>query len=160
MITRETLQQIVMLTYLTDAMLDELIPITELLQFDEKEYVFQQGDIADRYYSILQGTVLLEQRIGSGITISLSSIKQGYSIGWSAMLDGTEENYSTDAICAEPTQLLSFRAKKLKALFEQNYHLGYIMSQRLLHVVKKRYDIRTEQFIRAIKDHPDLGALF
>ena len=103
---------------------------------------------------------MLEQRIGSGITISLSSIKQGFSIGWSAMLDGTEENYSTDAICAEPTQLLSFRAKKLKALFEKNYRLGYILSQRLLHVVKKRYDIRTEQFIRAIKDHPDLGALF
>ncbi len=160
MITRDTLKQIVMLTYFTDDMLDELIPITELLQYDEKEYVFHEGDRADRYYSILQGTVLLEQRIGSGITISLSSIKQGYSIGWSAMLDGTEENYSTDAICAEPTQLLSFRAKKLKALFEQNYQLGYIMSQRLLHVVKKRYDIRTEQFIRAIKDHPDLGALF
>jgi CRP-like cAMP-binding protein len=160
MITRENLKQIVMLTYLTDDMLDELIPITELLQYDEKEYVFHQGDKADRYYSILQGVVLLEQRIGSGITISLSSIKQGYSIGWSAMLDGSEENYSTDAICAEPTQLLSFRAKKLKRLFEQNYHLGYIMSQRLLHVVKKRYDVRTEQFIKAIKDHPDLGALF
>ena len=160
MITRENLKQIVMLTYLTDDMLDELIPITELLQYDEKEYVFRQGDKADRYYSILQGMVVLEQRIGSGITISLSSIKQGYSIGWSAMLDGTEENYSTDAICAEPTQLLSFRAKKMKALFEKNYHLGYIMSQRLLHVVKKRYDVRTEQFIKAIKDHPDLGALF
>ncbi|MEN8245828.1 MAG: cyclic nucleotide-binding domain-containing protein [Thermodesulfobacteriota bacterium] len=160
MITRENLKQIVMLTYLTDDMLDELIPITELLQYDEKEYVFRQGDKADRYYSILQGKVLLEQRIGSGITISLSSIKQGYSIGWSAMLDGTEENYSTDAICAEPTQLLSFRAIKLKALFEYNYHMGYIMSQRLLHVVKKRYDVRTEQFIKAIKDHPDLGALF
>ena len=160
MITRNTLKQIVMLTYLTDEMLDELIPITELLQFDEKEYVFHEGDRADRYYSILQGTVLLEQRIGSGITISLSSIKQGYSIGWYAMLDGTEENYSSDAICAEPTQLLSFRTKKLKGLFEQDYRLGYIMSQRLLHVVKKRYDIRTEQFIRAIKDHPDLGALF
>jgi CRP-like cAMP-binding protein len=160
MITRENLKQIVMLTYLTDDMLDALIPMTELLQYDEKEYVFHQGDKADRYYSILQGMVLLEQRIGSGITISLSSIKQGYSIGWSAMLAGSEENYSTDAICAEPTQLLSFRAKKLKALFEHNYHLGYIMSQRLLHVVKKRYDVRTEQFIKAIKDHPDLGALF
>ena len=114
MIARENLKQIVMLTYLTDDMLDELIPITELLQYDEKEYVFRQGDKADRYYSILQGMVLLEQRIGSGITISLSSIKQGYSIGWSAMLDGTAETYITDAVFFEPTQLLSFRTKKWK----------------------------------------------
>ncbi len=124
MITRETLKQIVMLTYLTDDMLDELIPITELLQFDEKEYVFHEGDRADRYYSILQGTVLLEQGIGSGITISLSSIKQGYSIGWSAMLDGAEENYSTDAICAEPTKLLSFRAKKVKRALRSELSFG------------------------------------
>ena len=31
MITRETLKQIVMLTYLTDDMLDKLVPMTELL---------------------------------------------------------------------------------------------------------------------------------
>lgn len=160
MITRDILKQIVSLTYLTDDMLDELIPIAELLQYDEKEYVFHQGDKADRYYSVLQGNVLLEQRMGSGITISLSSIKTGYSIGWSAMLGDAEETYSSDAICAQPTQLLSFRAKKLKTLFEQNYQLGYIMSQRLLHVVKTRYDTRTEQLIKAIKDHPELGDLF
>ena len=160
MINRDTLKQIVMLTHLTDEMLDELIPITELLQYDEKEYVFQQGDRANRYYFILQGKVLLEQRIGSGITISHSSIKQGLGFGWSAMLDGTEKHYTTDAICTEPTQLLSFRADKLITLFKQNYHLGYIMSQRLLRVVKNRYDVRTEQLIKAIKDHPDLGALF
>ena len=43
MITRENLKQIVMLTYLTDDMLDELIPITELLQFDEKEFRKKSG---------------------------------------------------------------------------------------------------------------------
>ena len=76
------------------------------------------------------------------------------------MLDEEDKFYTSDAICAEPTQLISFRAKRLKTLFEKDHHLGYIMSRRLLHVVKKRYDVRTEQFIKAIKDHPDLGALF
>jgi len=160
MISRETLKQIVMMGYLSDDMLDELIPITELLQYDEKEFVFHQGDKADRYFSIIQGKVLLEQRIATGVTVSISSIEAGFGFGWSALLDEEAEFYTSDAICAEATQLLSFRAQKLKALFEKDYQLGYIMSRRLLHVVKKRYDIRTEQFIKAIKDHPDLGALF
>lgn len=159
MINRDTLKQIVMMTYLTDEMLDKLIPITELLQYGEKEFVFHQGDRARRYFFVLQGKVLLEQRITPAVTISLSAIKPGFSIGWSAMLDGTDEIYSTDAICAEPTQLISFRADRLKVLFEQDYHLGYIMSHRLLHVVKKRYDIRTEQFLKVIRHHPDLGTL-
>ncbi len=159
MISRETLKQLVMMKYLSDDMLDELVPITELLQYNEKEFIFQQGDKADRYYFVLQGKVLLEQRISPVITISLSAVKPGYSVGWSAMLDEAEEYYSSDAICAEPTQLLSFRADKLKALFEKNYHLGYILSRRLLHVVKKRYDIRTEQFLKVIRHHPDIGNL-
>ncbi len=160
MISRETLKQIVMMKYLKDHMLDELIPITELLQYDEKEFIFQEGDRADRYFSVFQGVVLLEQRIAPGVTVSISSVEAGFGFGWSALLGEGTEFYTSDAICAEPTQVLSFRAKKLKNLFEKDYHLGYIMCHRLLHVVKKRYDVRTEQFIKAIKDHPDLGALF
>jgi hypothetical protein len=33
------------------------------------------------------------------------------------------------------------------------------MSQRLLRVIQKRYQIRTEQFIKVIRHHPDLGNL-
>jgi len=33
------------------------------------------------------------------------------------------------------------------------------MSQRLLVILKKRYDIRTEQFIKTITHHPDLASL-
>ena len=157
MITRETLKEMVMLGYLTDEMLDELIPITELLQFDERESVFQQGDEADRFYFVLQGKVLLEQRISPTTSITLSAINAGYSFGWSALLDS--ETYTTNAICAEPCQLLSFRAAKLKALYEKNHSLGFIMTQRLLRVLQKRYVIRTEQFIKAIQHHPDLGDL-
>jgi len=159
MISREALKQIVMMRFLSDDMLDKLIPITELLQYDEKEFVFHQGDKADRYFSVLQGKVLLEQRIAAGITVSISSIETGFGFGWSALLDEEEEFYTSDAISAESTQLLSFRADKLKALFEKDYHLGYIMSRRLLHVVKKRYDARTEQFIKVIKHHPEIGSL-
>ena len=157
MITRATLKDMVMLGYLTDEMLDQLIPITEMHQFDEQEFVFHQGDEADRFYFVLQGKVLLEQRISPNISITLSAINPRYSFGWSALLDGG--NFTTDALCAEPCQLLSFRAMKIKTLFEQNHSLGFIMSQRLLRVIQKRYQIRTEQFIKVIRHHPDLGSL-
>lgn len=157
MISREDLKQMVMLAYLTDELLDQLVPITELLKFEETEFIFRQGDRADRFYFVLSGKVILEQRISSRITVSMSAVRVGYSFGWSAMLD--EEHYTTDAICAESCQVLSFRAEKLKALFEREKALGYIMTQRLLRVIKKRYDIRTEQFIKAIRHHPDIASL-
>jgi hypothetical protein len=38
--------------------------------------------------------------------------------------------------------------------------MGYIFSQRLLRVMKSRLDHRTEQFMRVIRNHPDLQSLF
>ena len=158
MTTREELKQIVILGYLTDDMLDQLIPITDLLLFDDKDIIFRQGDRADRFYMLQQGKVLLEQRITDKITVSLSSIKPGFSFGWSAMLDDTR--YETDAICAEPCRVYSFREMKIKALFEKDHSLGFFMNQRLLHIIKNRYDIQKEQFIKTLTHHPDLSELF
>ncbi len=156
--TREELKQIIMLGYLTDDMIDQLIPITDLLLFDDKEVVFRQGDKADRFYMLQQGKVLLEQRITDKITISLSSIKPGYSFGWSAMLE--DKLYAYDAICAEPCRVYSFRENKIKELFEKNHSMGFIISQRLLRIIKNRYDIQKEQFIKTLTHHPDLSDLF
>ena len=51
MISREDLKQIVMLGYLSDDMLDQLIPITELLHFDKNEYIDQANkmDVNNRW---------------------------------------------------------------------------------------------------------------
>ena len=157
MVTREALKKIVMLSYLSDEMLDRLLPITELQHLEEGAVVFRQGNRADRLYMLKKGKVLLEQQISALMTVSISSIKPGFAFGWSAMLD--QEYYTTDATCVEPCQIFSFREEKLKALCNQDHHMGYILSQRLLRVIKKRYDIRTEQFVKAIKTHPDRKAL-
>ena len=83
-----------------------------------------------------EGKVILEQRITDKIAVSLSAIKPGNAFGWSAMLDG--EEYTIDAVCAEPCKVFSIREDKIKALFEEDHSLGFKMSQRLLHIIKKR----------------------
>ena len=158
MIARNDLKKIVMLGDLTDEMLDKLIPITELLHFDKREVIFRQGEKSRRFYMLKEGKVILEQSITDKIAVSLSAIKPGSSFGWSAMLD--EEEYTIDAVCAEPCKVFSLRDEQIKALFEEDHSLGFIMSQRLLHIIKRRYDIRTEQFIKTLRHHPEISSLF
>ena len=158
MIIRNDLRQIVMLNYMTDEMLDKIIPITDLLVFDVKEIIFCQGEKADRFYMLKRGKVILEQRFSDHITVQMDAIKPGFSFGWSSMLDA--DAYTSDAISDEQSEVFSIRADKLKNLCDADHSLGYILSQRLLRVIKKRYDRRTEQFIRAIKNHPDMQDLF
>ena len=157
MITINDLKQIIMLGYLTDEMLEKLIPITDLLLFDENEFIFRQGDKSDRLFMLKEGKVLLELDVSDKITVSVSSIKSGQTFGWSAMLE--EANYTVNALCSERCEVLSIRSEKLKTLLEHDHTMGYILSQRLLAIMKKRYDIRTEQFIRTITHHPDIADL-
>ena len=157
MIDVQDLKQFVMLEYLSDEMLKKLVPITETLLFDHNEKIFQQGEEANRFFLLKKGKVLLELRITDSITVSMSGVKPGFSFGWSAMLEGSL--YSTDAICAEPCEVFSFRESKIKKIMEEDHSLGYIFNQRLLYVIKKRYDIRTEQFVKTIKYHPEISNL-
>lgn len=151
------LRKFVMLSYLTDEMLESLVPITEMLLYNKNEKIFSQGDKADRFYLLKKGIVLLEQRITDTLTVSLSSIKPGFSFGWSAMIK--DAPYSTDAICSEPCELYSFKESKIKKAMQDNQAMGFIISQRLLYVLKKRFDVRTEQFVKTIKLHPEISKL-
>jgi CRP-like cAMP-binding protein len=157
MAAREDLKQIVMLRYLSDEMLEKLVPITNLLHFDKRELIFRQGDKAEHFYMLKEGKVILEQRITDKIAVSVSAIKPGDSFGLSAILDG--EEYSIDAVCAEPCQVFTLRDKEIRTLFEEDHSLGFIMSQQLLRIIKKRHDIRTEQFLKTLRHHPEISNL-
>ncbi|MBW1641237.1 MAG: cyclic nucleotide-binding domain-containing protein [Deltaproteobacteria bacterium] len=157
MVTIKDLKAIVILGFLTDDMIDKFLPITESLKFDEGEVVFREGENAERFYMVRRGKILLEQRISEKITISMGTVKPGYAFGWSAMLGGT--TYTSDAVCAERSEVFSVNGIELTRLLDKDPSMGYRMTQRVLRIIKKRLEIRTEQFLRAIKDHPDIQHL-
>jgi CRP-like cAMP-binding protein len=158
MATGQDLKQIVMLTYFTDAMLDSLARIVDVLKFDRDELIFREKEPSERFYMLKSGLVLLEQRISDHVTAYVSSVKPGYSFGWSAMLENAA--YEFDAVCKEPCETYSFKADRIQKLFQEDPEMGLRMHRRLLVIIKNRLDIRTEQFKKAIKHHPDMQALF
>ncbi|MCP3901775.1 MAG: cyclic nucleotide-binding domain-containing protein [Desulfobacteraceae bacterium] len=157
MIAVKDLKKFVMLGYLSEEMLTSLIPITEILNFDEDEMIFKQGEKANRLYFVKRGKVLLEHKVTDTLTISMSSVEPGFSFGWSSMLEN--DVYSSNAICAEPCQVYTYRDHKLKELMNEDHSIGFVISQRLLYVLKKRFDVRTSQLIKMIKFHPDISNL-
>ena len=154
MVSKEDLKQIEMLSYFTDEMLDKMLPLIDVLRFEDQEIIFREGDFADRFFMLKRGKVLLELRVSDKATVSMGSVKPGFSFGWSAMLDSGA--YTTAAVCAEATEVYSVRREKLLNLLDNDHSMGYVMTQRLIRIMKRRLDIRTEQFIRLIKNHPDM----
>jgi len=158
MVSRYDLRQIVMLGYFSDEMLDKLAGAVDVLTFEEREYIFHQGEMADRFYWLKRGKILFEQRISATITVATGSVKPGYSFGWSAMLEG--KYYTADAVCSELCEVYSVRGRRLKSMLNSDPAMGYAFSQRLIRVLKSRLDHRTEQFMRVIRNHPELQSLF
>ena len=158
MVTTEDLKKIVIMTHLKDDMLNRVISITDVLTFEDQEIIFRQGDIADRFNLVKRGKVLLEQRLAEKITVSVGSIKPGFAFGWSTMIE--EGYYTTDAVCAEPCEIYSMKGDKIRALCDKDPYMGYLLSRRLLVILKKRYDHRTDQFIKVLKHNPDMKELF
>jgi len=162
MITKDELRRIVILGYLTDSMLEKLIPIVERAHVDERQYVFRQADSAEKFYMLSHGKVLLEQRISQKMTVSIESVRPGYSFGWSGMMTGGIEPYSrytSDAISTEASELFVLKGEDLNNLLDQDHHMGYLIGQRLTRVIARRLRHRTEQFVRIIKQHPDIDNL-
>ena len=162
MITKDELRRIVILGYLNDSMLEKLIPIVERAHVDERQYVFRQGDSAEKFYMLSRGKVLLEQRISQKMTVSIESVRPGYSFGWSGMMTGGIEPYSrytSDAISTEASELFVLKGEDLNNLLDQDHHMGYLIGQRLTRVIAGRLRHRTEQFVRIIKQHPDIDNL-
>jgi CRP/FNR family cyclic AMP-dependent transcriptional regulator len=157
-VTAEDLKEIVIMTHLEEDMLNRLGAITDMMTFNDQEVIFKQGDVSDRFYMVKRGKVLLEQKMTDLVTVSVGSIKPGYSFGWSTMIEAGY--YTTDAVCAEPCEVYSMRGNRLRAMCEQDSAMGFRLCQRLLVLLKKRYDHRTGQFLKVIQHHPDMQELF
>jgi len=141
MVTKEDIQDIVILGYLTEVMIEELLPHFSLHRFSEREIVFRGGQTAEMLCMLKKGKILLEQRISEKVTVSMGSMPAGFSFGWSAILGGGA--YTVDAVCAEPCEVLMVQGKMLRTMFDNNPQMGYLLLQRLIRVVKKRLDHRT-----------------
>ena len=159
MVTVDDLKQIVMLTYLTDPMLENLAEIVDVLKFDKDEVIFKENEPAKRFYMLRAGSILLEQSVSEDVTACVGSIKPGYSFGWSSMVEEASF-YTTDAVSVEFSDVFSVRRERIRQLFERDPEMGFRFYQRLLVIIKKRLDYRSVQFRQAIVNHPDMQELF
>ncbi|MCF8061936.1 MAG: cyclic nucleotide-binding domain-containing protein [Deltaproteobacteria bacterium] len=159
MVSLEELNKIYLLQNLETGMLEDIRPFVELRDFQNREVIFREGDKARYFYMLLRGGVLLEVQASPSILISLGSIKPGFSFGWSALLP-EESFYTSYAVCTEASDVLMIQADKLLSLMEKNHSLGFRIMEGVVRILKRRLERRTEQFLKTLRNHPDIKEPF
>lgn len=155
MITKDDLTGLVLFESLSEDQRESLLPYLKLMQYKPGENIFKSGDPAKQFYFLKTGKIVLEKRLSEKVTVSFGSVKPGYSFGWSSMLGTENARYTIESLCSEPCKVVVMDAAGVMDLIKKDRDLGCIFYSRLLMVIKRRLEVRTEQFVRSIANHPE-----
>jgi len=101
------------------------------------ETVYEYGDSADHFYTVLSGQVALRLPGRSGVSIMIDQLSQGATFGSCVSFRG--KSYATTAQCTEDTELLVTRAAVLKSLMDEDLMMGYALQGRISEIYFNRY---------------------
>jgi CRP/FNR family transcriptional regulator, cyclic AMP receptor protein len=82
--------------------------------FEADELIFREGDVANRFYLILNGRVALEAPDGDGRVVLLQTIGNSELLGWSWMFSPCIWHLHARAV--EPTEAIFFYGTRLREL--------------------------------------------
>ena len=145
------LKSIVMLNNLKVSMLEKLSTITSMKTYKANDYIFNEGDDAENFYAVIEGSVRLEIDKKYITRISINDIVQGMAFGFSALVDTEKKNYTTYAKARTDVKLYKWKATDLDVLFNQDFEMGFLFMKEIAKIIKARLKNRNIQFLDIYK---------
>ncbi|HUJ33422.1 MAG TPA: cyclic nucleotide-binding domain-containing protein [Candidatus Acidoferrum sp.] len=115
------------------------------VRFDERQYIFREGDPAERFYFIREGLVSVELMVPHKGPTTLQTVGEGDVLGWSWLAPPYRWHF--DARTLQKTMALDFDGKCLREKCEEDHDLGYEILKRFANVVTERLDAARLQLL-------------
>ena len=115
--------------------LDTIVGCASNVRFSPNEFLFREGDEADKFYLVRHGRVAVELEIHFQPRIVMT-LDPGQLVGWSWLLP--PYHYKTSARAMEMTRAIAFDGKCLRAKCEEDTELGYALMKRFVYDVERR----------------------
>ena len=106
------------------------------VHFKKGQIIFREGEMANRFYLIESGKVVLESTVGHGDPVLVDTIGAGDLLGWSWMFPPYVWHFTARA--AESTNAIFFYGTILREYCERDHSLGYELFKRMSTVMVKR----------------------
>ena len=101
--------------------------------------LFFEGEIAKRFYLILEGSVVLTMNFPDNSLRDIEELEplgKGEVVGWSSLV--APHIYKLGAYANQKTRLIAFDGEKIRNLFDDNPNSGYYFMQKLAQVIGER----------------------
>ena len=123
-------------------------------QFKPGQWIFRQGDPANRFYLILEGKVLIESEVKERGMIPIRTLGPGDDLAWAWLFPPYYMHFNACAI--EPTRAIFFYGTRLREQCEVNHELGYQLMKRIAQVVIRNLNA-TQQRLLECNDSGNLS---
>jgi CRP/FNR family transcriptional regulator, cyclic AMP receptor protein len=122
-----------------------LIDCAIAVQFKKGQVIFREGQLADRFYLIETGKVILESSGGLGDPVVVDTIGAGDLLGWSWMFPPHTWHFTARAV--EPTTAIFFSGTILREYCEKDHSLGYDLLKRMSLVMSRRMQAARDKML-------------
>jgi CRP-like cAMP-binding protein len=119
------------------------------VHFEKGQTIFGEGEMANRFYLIESGKVILESGDGLGKPVPIETIGAGDLLGWSWMFPPYVWRFTARA--AEPTAAIFFYGTILREYCERDHSLGFELFKRMAPVMIKRMQNAREKLVLITK---------
>ncbi len=123
---------------MNEAQLELLAGCASNVVFKAGEFIFREGEAAEKFYFIRHGKVLIETHIPQKGTIIIRSREAGEILGWSWMVPPYRWHF--DARAVELTRAIALDGKCLRGKCENDHDLGYEIMRRFALIIAERLE--------------------
>lgn len=116
-----------------------------VVHFNPGQLIFNEGELANRFYLIETGKVILESNARFGHPVVVDKVGAGDLLGWSWMFPPYVWHFTARA--AEPTTAIFFYGTILRQYCERDHSLGYELFKRMSAVMIKRLQAAREKIL-------------
>jgi CRP/FNR family cyclic AMP-dependent transcriptional regulator len=107
-----------------------------VVHFAAGQLIFREGELANRFYLIESGRVVLESDAPESQPVVIDSIGAGDLLGWSWIFPPHVWHFTARAV--KPTVAIFFYGTILREYCDRNHSLGYELFRRMSAVMIKR----------------------
>lgn len=145
----ETLERIIaehpFLADLDPAFTSLMVGCAKNVRFNRGDYLFREGDPADKFYLIREGKVAVEIFAPQRTPIIVSTLGEGEILGWSWLLPPYQ--WKLNARALEYLRAIALDGKCLRNKCEQNHDLGYEVLKRFARIIEQRLEATRMQLL-------------
>jgi CRP/FNR family cyclic AMP-dependent transcriptional regulator len=120
------------------------------VRFEAGDFIFHEGEEADRFYLIREGKVALQICSERRGPLNILTLQEGDILGWSWLFPPYRWKFSAKSI--DPTRAFAIDGKCLRGKAEEDHDLGYDLLMRWAPVVERALEATRLQLVNVYQD--------